>query len=215
MRAKACTLALAAVTVLVPLVAEAQGLQPIVTYASKFLNYAIGIIIGLAIVGFFWGLVQYLFSAKGGPEQRKASLLMVYGVLAIFLMLSIYGIIRMLQSSLGINGSVAVDPPMIRQTVLPTCSRVLENVSCLAQWVARMFGVATALLVGAAIAFYFWGIASNMFGYTAKGSPESLKKMRSTILLGLLALFIMFSIWGIIRVLGATLFGSSNFNTLL
>lgn len=205
---------LAAATAFLPFIAEAQVLQNVVNAATRLINFALGILIGLAILAFFWGLVRYLWGAKGGPDQKKASMLMVYGIVALFFMLSVFGIIRLLQISFGVNGSAPVNPPLIGQTTLPTCTSIVQNFGCLAQWAAQMFGTATALLVGGALVLYFWSIAYNMFGYNTAGSASSLAKLRSTLLWGLLALFIMFSIWGIIRILGLTLFGTNNFNSL-
>ena len=62
----------------VPLVAHAQeGIQRIVNFATDIINFALAILIGIAIATFFWGLVKYLFGAKGGPEQTKASTIMM------------------------------------------------------------------------------------------------------------------------------------------
>ena len=205
----------AAMTFALPLVAQAQGLDRLIIVATDLINFALAILIGIAIIAFFWGLLRYLLSAKGGPEQKKASMLMVWGLVAIFVMLSIFGIVRLMQVTFGLDGASSVDAPAIGQATSASCSKMTENFACFASWIAGLFGTATALLVGAALALYFWSIAYNLFGYTAAGSAASMQKLRGTILWGLLALFIMFSIWGIIRVLGNTLFGSNNFNSLL
>ena len=199
----------------VPLVAHAQeGIQQIVNFATDIINFALAILIGIAIATFFWGLVKYLFGAKGGPEQTKASTIMMWGLIGIFFMLSIFGIVRFLQVTFGL-GVTPIDPPAMGTAQTYSCSRAVENFACFAQWIGKMFSIGTALLVGGALAVYFWGIAYSMFGYSTAGSAKSIENMRNMILWGLLALFIMFSIWGIIRLLGLTLFGTNNFNSLL
>jgi hypothetical protein len=215
MRSRIISAALASFTLALPYIAEAQELQRIVTALTRTINYVLGILIGLAILGFFWGLVRYLFNAKGGLEQRKASMMMVYGVLAIFFMISIFGVVSLLQLSFGINGTAPINPPQYGRTTLPPCASLTQNIGCLAQGVAKSFAIATALLVGVALVLYFSGVAFSMFKYSATGSADKIKNLRNSILWGLLALFIMFSIWGIINLLGNTLFGSSNFNSLL
>ena len=95
----------------VPLVAHAQeGIQRIVNFATDIINFALAILIGIAIATFFWGLVKYLFGAKGGPEQTKASTIMMWGLIGIFFMLSIFGIVRFLQVTFGL-GVTPIDPP--------------------------------------------------------------------------------------------------------
>ena len=197
-----------------PLVAHAQGLQRIIDFAADILNFALAILIGVAIATFFWGLVKYLFTAQGGPEQSKASTIMVWGLVALFFMLSVFGIVRFLQVTFGL-GVTPIDPPALGATETYSCSRAVENFACFAEWLGTMFGAGTALLVGGALVLYFWGIAYGMFGYSAAGSATGIEKLRGIILWGLLAIFVMFSIWGIIRVLGLALFGTSDFNSLL
>ena len=223
MRLRIISATVATITFALPLVAQAQGLDRLITVATDLINFALAILIGIAIIAFFWGLLRYLLSAKGGPEQNKASMLMVWGLVAIFVMLSIFGIVRLMQVTFGLEGASSVEAPAIPsgQATSASCNKMTENFvktenfACFASSIAGLFGTATALLVGGALALYFWSIAYNLFGYSAAGSATSMQKLRGTILWGLLALFIMFSIWGIIRLLGNTLFGSNNFNSLL
>ncbi|RJQ34688.1 hypothetical protein C4568_02040 [Candidatus Parcubacteria bacterium] len=202
-----------------PLLAHAQetGLQRIVTAISDVINFALGILIGIAIIAFFWGLVRYLFVGKGSPvEQKQATMFMIWGLIGLFFMLSVFGLVKLLQVTFGIDGASSLNAPAYRGTgAAQTCNTMTQNFGCFAQWVAGLFTTGTAILVGSALVIYFWGIAFNLFGYSKSGNTGSAKKMRDVLLWGLIALFVMFSIWGILRVLGLTLFGSNNFNSLL
>jgi hypothetical protein len=197
-----------------PIVVHAQTFNNLVETIFDLINFAIGILVGVAIASFFWGLIKYLFSAKGGQDQKKASNIMVWGILGLFAMLSVYGIIRLLQGSFGLNTASNLPAPNYGNTALPSCSRSTDNLACFAKWIASVFGIGTALLVGGAIALYFWGIAYNLFGSYA-GGKSNVTSLRSNIIWGLLALFVMFSIWGIVRLLGSALFGGNNFNSML
>ena len=46
---------------------------------------------------FFWGLVRYIYSAGEG-EHREGRDLMLWGLLALFVLFSIYGILRVLDN---------------------------------------------------------------------------------------------------------------------
>ena len=61
----------------------------------------------------------------------------------------------------------------------------------------------TGILIVLAIVVYFWGISSNVLKF--EDDPE---KRRAYFFWGIFVIFIMVSIWGIIRLLGRTLFGS-------
>lgn len=94
---------------LVPAVASAATLTDTLVFASTFLNGVIGLFITLAIVVFFWGLIKYLWSM--GPEDASEGLrIMFWGVIAIFVMVSIWGIIRLLQSTLKVTSTDPVIP---------------------------------------------------------------------------------------------------------
>lgn len=98
-----------------PLVASAQSITSVTTLVSSLINYAIGILIGVAIIAFFVGLIRYLFTSKAEDARKGAVKLMVYGILAIAVMLSVYGLVRLLQNTFGVGNGTPVPPPSIGQ----------------------------------------------------------------------------------------------------
>ena len=104
---------LAAATVALPAFAGAATLLDTLALANTFLNALIGLFITLAIVVFFWGLVKYLVSI-GGEEKSEGLQIMFYGVIAIFVMVSIWGIIRLLQSTFKVTSTDPVIPKGIQ-----------------------------------------------------------------------------------------------------
>ena len=106
------TSTLAALALTLPALASAATLLNTLALANTVLNAAIGLFITLAIVVFFWGLIMYL--AKAGEEKAKGLSIMFYGVLAIFVMVSIWGIIRLLQSTFSVTSTSPVVPQGIQ-----------------------------------------------------------------------------------------------------
>jgi hypothetical protein len=104
---------IAAGAVFLPVLASAQTLLNTLALINTFLNAAIGLFITLAIVVFFWGLIMYL--TKIGSEDSKKGLgIMFWGVIAIFVMVSIWGIIRLLQNTLKVTSTDPVIPKGIQ-----------------------------------------------------------------------------------------------------
>lgn len=96
-----------------PALASAATLTDTLVFFSTFLNGVIGLFITLAIVVFFWGLIRYLWSMS--TEDAHESLkLMFWGVIAIFVMVSIWGIIRLLQSTLKVTSTDPIIPKGIQ-----------------------------------------------------------------------------------------------------
>lgn len=101
-----------ALAVLLPAVASAATLLDTLALANTFLNAAIGLFITLAIVIFFWGLIKYL--TEVGEKKSEGLTIMFYGVVAIFVMVSIWGIIRLLQSTFKVTSTDPVIPKGIQ-----------------------------------------------------------------------------------------------------
>ena len=92
-----------------PSLASAATLIDTLVLASTFLNGVIGLFITLAIVVFFWGLIKYLMSMDH-ENANEGLKIMFWGVIAIFVMVSIWGIIRLLQSTLKVTSTDPVIP---------------------------------------------------------------------------------------------------------
>ncbi len=62
---------------------------------------------------------------------------------------------------------------------------------------------ATAVLVLAGIVVYFYGVSTNILNF----SDEAGEKLKAYFFWGIIVLFVMVSIWGILNLLQNTLFG--------
>lgn len=89
-----------------PLVASAavQGgdLESFIVFAGRILSMLIPLLIAAALVAFFWGLVKYVWS--GGEEKKEGTNIMIAGIISLFVMVSVWGIVRIAQNTLGITG---------------------------------------------------------------------------------------------------------------
>ncbi len=63
---------------------------------------------------------------------------------------------------------------------------------------------ATVVLFSAAIAFFFWKVAQGLFGYDGDNATKK-QELRDTLVWGIVIIFVMVSIWGIIAILQSTL----------
>ncbi len=68
------------------------------------INTAIAVVIGIALVGFFWGLVKFIFKL-GGDEKAvdDGKRIMKWGLIALFVMVSVWGIVRFMEEALSLN----------------------------------------------------------------------------------------------------------------
>ncbi len=70
--------------------------------------------------------------------------------------------------------------------------------------VVNFFNLATAALVSLAIVFFFWSVVRNLWGY-GQGNTEDKEKLQQSLFWGVIIIFIMVSLWGIIAILQQTL----------
>src|SRR3989344_4866273 len=110
------------------LIALGVLLTPVVTFAATplvdnltnvvkdlggFVNALIAFFIGIAVVVFIYGLIRFVVNQGDEEKRAAAKWYMIYSILAIFIMVSIFGIIRLLGNTLGINQGETVTPPRI------------------------------------------------------------------------------------------------------
>lgn len=97
-----------AVLFLVPFIASAQAaLSPLVNIVNAIgyiVNLLIPIVIAIALLVFFWGLVQYIRASGKGHAQGRNT--MIAGLVSLFIMVSVWGIVNLAQGALGVNGSI-------------------------------------------------------------------------------------------------------------
>ena len=88
-----------------------SSLDAILIFIQKTVRLLIPIFFGLAIVYFFWGLIQYIRSAGDPAKAKEGKSIMIWGVIAIAVMASLWGLVFWLQGIFGITGVPSVTPP--------------------------------------------------------------------------------------------------------
>jgi branched-subunit amino acid permease len=98
----------AAVSILMaaPLAAFAQSLgnlQQIAQSSLSILNIVITIVFVLAILVFGWGVVKYVASAGDPAKEAEARQFLWWGVIGIFVLASVFGLVKFIGSSLNVG----------------------------------------------------------------------------------------------------------------
>lgn len=98
-----------AIVAVSPLIAFAQSYAPnqgiggLFTFVGAILNRVVPLLIALAVVFFIWQVFMY---AVAGDEEKKgaAKTHIIWGIVGIFIMVSIWGLVAILQSTFGTSG---------------------------------------------------------------------------------------------------------------
>mgnify|MGYP003395932406 CR=1 FL=1 len=92
---------------------DTSALDDMVAFIGRTISALIPIMFGLAIIFFFWGLIQFL-RAAGDPKAKETGRNhMIWGIIAIAVMLSIYGLADWLRNLFGIEATTSVDLPTV------------------------------------------------------------------------------------------------------
>lgn len=75
------------------------------------INAAIPVLIALGLLLFIWGLVVFIFSQGDDDAQARGKRLMVWGVIALFVIVSVWGLVALLNQLAGVDQGTGFEPP--------------------------------------------------------------------------------------------------------
>ncbi len=96
-----------------PYVAGAQTLQRILVMVSDVMGMLIPMALSADLIAIIWGLAKFIWNS-GSPETRQQGMsIMISGIAALFVMVSIWGLVALLQRTLGVSSVTRVPAPSI------------------------------------------------------------------------------------------------------
>ncbi len=85
--------------------AALDGLKTLLTSFGGLLNQVITLVFALAVLYFFWGIGQFVLHAGDQKARDEGKKKIIWGVIALFVMVSIWGIIAFIGGIFGIDTS--------------------------------------------------------------------------------------------------------------
>ena len=117
---KMAILSTSAFVLMLPMITHAQSIDALIQKLTRWTSALVPIMMTIAVIAFFYGLVKYLLGdgAEGKGEGLK---IMMYGILAVFVMASLGGIVSLLRKTTGVNDGEKLRAPTICSG--PNCTR--------------------------------------------------------------------------------------------
>lgn len=80
---------------------------------------AISLIISVAVLYFFIGVIKFIYASRNGIEEgvTEGKKTMLWATISIFVMISVFGIVKLAQSLTGMSGIVDVNMPALQDTM--------------------------------------------------------------------------------------------------
>lgn len=94
-------------------------MQGVPSYVSTLLgnilvnivNPLILLLLGVAIAAFVWGMVEFIQGADGDEGRAKGKRHMVWGLVGLFIMVSVFGIMCLIATTLNLPFSITSQIP--------------------------------------------------------------------------------------------------------
>jgi heme/copper-type cytochrome/quinol oxidase subunit 2 len=197
----------------------------IINLIGGWVSSIVLVLIGLAFLFFLWGVANYIGSGADEEKRTEAKRFVAFGIAGLFVMVAVWGLVYLVGATVGIKpgGGASTVPQIetvkINDVVDPTTGKVLisggsadstafsscdgytwpenksfKSIVCL---VLKVLNPIPPILVALAMLYFFWGVAKYI---KAGGDAEEMRKGRSTIVYGILALFIIVAVWGVVAV---------------
>lgn len=106
-------LLLAFSTLAIPALAAVTTFKQLINdvFINGLLKPIIPLLIGLAVVVFVYGVLVTMFS-EGGDRKEEGKQYMVWGIVGIFVMISVWGLVNILVGAFNLS----TEPPVIKIT---------------------------------------------------------------------------------------------------
>jgi succinate dehydrogenase/fumarate reductase cytochrome b subunit len=104
----------------VPLMAFAADVDSFLGKLSSWIGTLLPIVVAIALLYFFFGLIKFITSGGDSEKKEEAKNTMVWGVIALFVMVSVWGLVSFIGTSLDIDQGGTGDVPGVDLTTSTT-----------------------------------------------------------------------------------------------
>ncbi len=93
-----------------PFLAMAKNITDIVNDITGIIDVIIPLLITLAVLMLMWGIVQFITAAGDEEKRKKGRELIIYGIIGLFVMVSIWGLVGILSGTFNLSTSAPTLP---------------------------------------------------------------------------------------------------------
>lgn len=88
---------------LVALAAPLDSFKDLMEFLTELINAVVPILFTLALLTFFWGVAMYMKNADSAAKRAEGRTYMLYGVIGLFVMVSLWGLVSILANTFGVQ----------------------------------------------------------------------------------------------------------------
>lgn len=99
-----------AFAIITPSVSHARTIEDLINRAIDVVRAMVPVAVALLLLVFIWGVAQFILYADNEEKRSEAKHIFVWGIIALFVVLSIWGIIILLQTTFFGSGGTTILP---------------------------------------------------------------------------------------------------------
>ncbi|MBI3888810.1 hypothetical protein HY311_03395 [Candidatus Nomurabacteria bacterium] len=202
--------------VFVPFIASAQatGLTDVITKISDLFKAILPVLVAFGVLYFIWGMVQY-FIADGEEAKKNGRDRIIYGIIGLAVIVSIWGLVAILNQTFGLGGTTGLgvgQTPDLGNLVTttknsgsgcpdlgagkPKLSDYLDFFTCI------IGNSIIPFIFALAVVMFIWGVVK----FLILDADEEAKRAQGKqfMIWGIIALAVMLSVWGLVNILQTT-----------
>lgn len=92
------------------LAAAGDDIGTSISFFNKVFGAFIVMFLSFAVVYFLWGVATYILQGDNEEKRSEGRQMMIYGIISIFVMVSIWGLVGFLVSSASLNNALPIQP---------------------------------------------------------------------------------------------------------
>ena len=178
-----------------------DGLSGILLNIGDLLSAILPVLVAFGVIYFIWGVILYVI---GDSEEAKKTGRdkIIYGIIGLAVIISIWGLVYLIQDTLGVGQDAAPDVTNLVTQASGTCT-LGPKFQGLLNYATCIIGSSVIPFIFAiAMVFFIWGAVK----FFIIDSDEEAKREQGKqfMLWGIIALAVMISVWGLVNVLGVT-----------
>jgi len=95
------------------IVFAAGNIQSILITIGDLIGIATPIVVALALLFFFYGLTKYILNAGDEEKKKDGRSIMIWGVVALFVIVSVWGLVRVIGNTFNIDREQTINVPSV------------------------------------------------------------------------------------------------------
>ncbi len=184
------------------------SIQNILTKITNLFGQLLPVLISFGVLYFIWGVINY-FIADSEEAKQKGRDTVVFGVIGLAVIVSVWGLVGLVNQTFGLSGSTGLlgqNAPTNISNLAPGVDGACSVGDTFPDWLNYF-----TCIIGSSIIPFLFALAVVMFVWgTIKffiiDVDEEAKREqgRQFMLWGIIALAVMVSVWGLVGVLTET-----------